>query len=67
MTPARKVPVSIRLDPPVVDYFRRVGAELAQPYQTLINACLANAARRGLRPPLWTRRVSPDPHSEQQP
>jgi uncharacterized protein (DUF4415 family) len=45
-----KRPVTLRLDEPVVAYFRRLSDELGLPYQTLINLYLRNCASKRMRP-----------------
>ena len=45
-----KQAVTIRLDTEVVEYFKQVGQEAGQPYQTLINSYLADCVRARRRP-----------------
>jgi uncharacterized protein (DUF4415 family) len=45
-----KRPVTLRLDEPVVAYFRRLSQELGLPYQTLINLYLRDCASKRMRP-----------------
>jgi len=45
-----KRPVTLRLDEPVVAYFRRLSQQLGLPYQTLINLYLRECATRRMRP-----------------
>ena len=47
-----KQPVTIRLDPAVLEYFRQLAQEVHQPYQTLINSYLSDCARERRRPTL---------------
>ena len=42
--------VTIRLEPEVIDYFKQIGQELKQPYQTLINSYLVTCVRERRRP-----------------
>ena len=42
--------VTIRLDIGVVEYFKQLSAEVDLPYQTLINACLADCVRAKRHP-----------------
>jgi uncharacterized protein (DUF4415 family) len=42
--------ITIRLDAAVVDYFKRVSAELGMPYQNLINLYLRDCAIEKRRP-----------------
>ena len=46
----RKQAVTIRLSPEVVEYFKQIGQEAGQPYQTLINSYLADCVRTRRRP-----------------
>lgn len=39
-----KKPVTIRLEEPVIDYFKQLAEELELPYQTLINLYLRDCA-----------------------
>jgi predicted DNA binding CopG/RHH family protein len=45
-----KKSVTIRLDEPTVDYFRRLAEEAELPYQTLINLYLRDCAVSNRRP-----------------
>lgn len=45
-----KRPVTIRLDTPVIDYFKTLAKEMDMPYQTLINFYLRDCAITGRRP-----------------
>lgn len=46
----QKTSVTIRLDKTTVDYFRNLAEEVSIPYQTLINAFLAECAAKRKRP-----------------
>ncbi len=47
--------ITIRLDPTILDYFKKLAKETEMPYQTLINSFLADCAARKARPVLaWT-------------
>lgn len=48
----QKTTVTIRLDKTTVDYFKRLSEEVSMPYQTLINAYLADCAARQRKPVL---------------
>lgn len=48
----QKITVTIRLDKATVDYFKRLSEEVSMPYQTLINAYLADCAARQRKPVL---------------
>ncbi|WP_288229567.1 BrnA antitoxin family protein [uncultured Desulfovibrio sp.] len=48
----QKTTVTIRLDKATVDYFKRLSEEVSMPYQTLINAYLADCAARQRKPVL---------------
>ena len=45
-----KQAVTIRLAPEVIEYFKQVGQEVSQPYQTLINSYLVDCVRARRRP-----------------
>ncbi len=45
-----KAPVTMRLDPTVIAYFRSLAEEMGMPYQSLINYVLRDYANRGLAP-----------------
>jgi uncharacterized protein (DUF4415 family) len=45
-----KRPITLRLDEPVVAYFRRLSQEVGLPYQTLINLYLRDCASKRMRP-----------------
>lgn len=50
-----KSTVTIRLDKTTIDYFKSLSDEVNMPYQTLINACLADCAAKRMRPQLtWS-------------
>ena len=50
----KKTAVTIRLDQATVDYFKSLSAEVALPYQTLINSFLTDCAKRKAKPNiLW--------------
>ena len=52
-----KEPVTIRLDPSVIGYFKKLGAKLSIPYQSLINFALKEYAVNGLEPTAnWEKR-----------
>jgi len=40
-----KEPITIRLDVPTVDYFKRMADDLGMPYQSLINLYLRDCAQ----------------------
>lgn len=46
----QKTTVTIRLDKDTVDYFKTLAAEVNLPYQTLINAYLADCAEKKRKP-----------------
>ena len=46
----KKTAVTIRLDQATVDYFKSLSAEVALPYQTLINSFLTDCAKRKVKP-----------------
>ena len=46
----QKTTVTMRLDKATVDYFKGLSEEINIPYQTLINAYLADCAARGKKP-----------------
>jgi uncharacterized protein (DUF4415 family) len=48
----QKATVTIRLDKATVDYFKGLSEEVNMPYQTLINAYLADCATQRRRPVL---------------
>lgn len=48
----QKTTVTIRLDKATVDYFKGLSKEVNMPYQTLINAYLADCAARQRKPVL---------------
>jgi len=45
-----KEPVTIRLDPQIVSYFKRLSEKTGFPYQSLINYVLKDYALLGLKP-----------------
>lgn len=45
-----KEPVTIRLEPQVIEYFKKLGQSSGLPYQSLINYVLKDYANRGLEP-----------------
>ncbi len=45
-----KKAVTIRLDEQVIDYFRDLGKETGDPYQTLINSFLRDCVEKKMRP-----------------
>jgi predicted DNA binding CopG/RHH family protein len=45
-----KESVTMRLDPQVITYFKRLANEMGIPYQPLINYVLRDYANHGLRP-----------------
>ena len=49
---SQKTTVTIRLDKTTVDYFKRMSEEVNMPYQTLINAYLADCAAKQRKPVL---------------
>jgi uncharacterized protein (DUF4415 family) len=49
---APKTTVTIRLDKATVDYFKKLSEEVNMPYQTLINAYLADCATKRRKPTL---------------
>lgn len=50
--------VTIRLDAPTIEYFKRLAEETGIPYQTLINSFLRECAETGRRPTMrWTTRA----------
>ncbi|MDR1660436.1 MAG: BrnA antitoxin family protein [Desulfovibrio sp.] len=52
----KKITVTMRLDKATVDYFKGLSEEANMPYQTLINAYLADCAAKGRKPVLiWER------------
>ena len=53
---SRKTAVTIRLDQATIDYFKSLSAEVALPYQTLINSFLSDCAKRKIKPNiLWNQ------------
>jgi uncharacterized protein (DUF4415 family) len=51
-----KESVTMRLDPHVISYFKRLAEETGIPYQSLINYVLRDYASHGLRPSAnWDR------------
>ncbi len=50
-----KTTVTIRLDKATVDYFKELSEEVNMPYQTLINAYLADCAGRKMKPSVMWR------------
>jgi uncharacterized protein (DUF4415 family) len=52
-----KKPISIRIDPDTIDYFKKLAEETGIPYQNLMNYYLADCAAKGLRPSLvWQKK-----------
>ena len=52
----KKTAVTIRLDQATVDYFKSLSAEVALPYQTLINSYLTDCAKRKIQPRIeWSQ------------
>ena len=50
-----KKQVTIRLDEPTIDYFKRMAREVGVPYQTLMNLYLGDCASSGRRLDMrWT-------------
>ena len=50
-----KSTVTIRLDNSTIDYFKSLSDEVNMPYQTLINAYLADCAAKRMKPQLtWS-------------
>ncbi len=50
-----KKPITIRLDPDALDYFKKTAESVAMPYQTLINLYLKDCANKRRKPELsWT-------------
>ena len=45
-----KEPVTIRLEPQVIEYFKKLAQSSGLPYQSLINYVLKDYANRGLEP-----------------
>lgn len=45
-----KEPVTVRLDPQVISYFKRLSKKMGFPYQSLINYVLRDYANLGLAP-----------------
>ena len=45
-----KEPVTIRLEPQVIDYFKKLAKTSGLPYQSLINYVLKDYANQGLEP-----------------
>ncbi len=53
-----KKQITIRLDEPVIDYFKKLAAETDIPYQTLINLYLRDCAATGRRVSMeWTSKA----------
>ncbi len=53
---SQKTTVTIRLDKATVDYFKGLSEEVNMPYQTLINAYLADCTARQKKPVLtWEK------------
>ncbi|HJA75512.1 MAG TPA: BrnA antitoxin family protein [Candidatus Desulfovibrio gallistercoris] len=51
----QKTTVTIRLDTATVDYFKKLSDETSMPYQTLINAYLADCVAHKRRPSItWS-------------
>lgn len=50
-----KAVVAIRLDQTTVDYFKSLSEEVKMPYQTLINAFLAECAAKKMKPSITWR------------
>jgi uncharacterized protein (DUF4415 family) len=52
-----KKPISIRIDPDTIDYFKKLAEETGMPYQNLMNHYLADCAAKGLKPALvWQKK-----------
>jgi hypothetical protein len=52
-----KKPISIRIDPDTIEYFKRLAEETGIPYQNLMNHYLADCASKGLKPSLvWQKK-----------
>ena len=52
-----KKPISIRIDPDTIEYFKKIAEETGIPYQNLMNHYLADCAAKGLRPSLvWQKK-----------
>jgi len=52
-----KKAISIRLDPDIIEYFKKLSAESGLPYQNLMNSYLADCASKGLRPSVvWQKK-----------
>ena len=52
---AQKTSITIRLDKSTVDYFKNLSEEVNIPYQTIINAYLADCAAKRRKPSLvWS-------------
>ena len=50
-----KRPITIRIDTPTLDYFKRLAGETGMPYQSLMNSFLADCASAHRKPRLrWT-------------
>lgn len=46
----RKIPVTLRVDSSIIDYFKTLAVEVGIPYQTLINGFLADCVAKKMRP-----------------
>ena len=54
--------ITIRLDAATVDYFKKIAAEMAMPYQNLINLFLRDCAATKRRPVIqWPSQASGEP------
>jgi uncharacterized protein (DUF4415 family) len=52
-----KKPISIRIDPDTISYFKKLAEETGIPYQNLMNHYLADCASKGLKPSLvWQKK-----------
>jgi uncharacterized protein (DUF4415 family) len=52
-----KKPISIRIDPDTIEYFKRLAEETGIPYQNLMNHYLADCASKALKPSLvWQKK-----------
>lgn len=49
---AAKKQITLRLDGPVLDYFRKLGQETSMPWQTLVNMYLRQCVAEKRRPSL---------------
>lgn len=53
-----KESVTMRLDPHVIDYFKKISLESGIPYQSLINYVLKEYAKSGLEPSAnWRKKL----------